>query len=209
MSSNAQIAANTQNAQASTGPVTPEGKKRSSLNATTHGFTGQKLFLTEEEKPLYEIHCLSFLDHYSPANLPETELIQQYADLTWSIHQISVQQLNTLSIVNALTAELLAAGNLSAIAPALAPHYRTLNNLSLYEQRRRRAADAVLARFTEISQARQQQLAQAAKVFTACKSHNWPFAPAEFGFVHSLPEIEKHVHLTTRLSEAKNLLATP
>jgi hypothetical protein len=206
MSTNAQAAANRQNSQASTGPTTPEGKKKSSLNATTHGFTGQKLFLTDEEKPLYEIHCLSFVEHYSPANLPETELLQQYADLTWSLHQISVQELNTMAIINALTAELLAAGDLSAIAPALAPHYRTLNNLSLYEQRRRRAADAVLARFIDLAQARRQQLSEAAKLYAVCKSRNQPFIPSEFGFVHSMTEIEKFLHQSTRLVEAKKLL---
>ncbi len=43
MSSPKKIKANRKNAQASTGPVTPEGKERSSKNATRHGFTGQSL----------------------------------------------------------------------------------------------------------------------------------------------------------------------
>ena len=138
----------------------------------------------------------------------ETELLQQYSDLTWRLHQIAVQELNTFAIVNALTAELLAAGDLSAIAPTLAPHYRTLNNLSIYEQRHRRAADAVLARFKELVAARKQEVAEAAKLHNLCKSSNQPFIPADFGFVCSICEIEAYLHRSNRLSEAKKLLAT-
>jgi hypothetical protein len=199
---------NRQNAQASTGPRTEEGKKRSSLNATRHGLTAQNLFLTDAEKKPYEDHCIAFLEHYNPANHAETELLQQYSDLTWRLHQIAVQELNTLAIINALTEELLAAGDLSAIAPTLAPHYRTLNNLSIYEQRRRRAAESVLTQFNELVGVRKQQVAQAAQLYKANKTNNRPFLPAEFGFVCSLAEIESHLHRSNRLTEAKKLLAT-
>jgi hypothetical protein len=113
MSTNAQIAANRQNSQASAGPVTPEGKKKSALNATRHGFTGQSLVITDEEKGFYETHSISYMEQFQPATHEETDLIQQYADLRWSLHQISVQQSNVMSLINALTAQLIAAGDLS------------------------------------------------------------------------------------------------
>ena len=45
MSTAAQIEANRQNAQLSSGPTSPAGKQRSSLNSTVHGFTGQTVMV--------------------------------------------------------------------------------------------------------------------------------------------------------------------
>src|SRR5271168_4764356 len=94
---------NRQNAQSSTGPKTEEGKQRSSLNAVKHGFTGQTLILSPEEKEAYEFHVLAFTDQYKPATHEETDLLQQYADLRWSLHQIAIQQSNVFAILNAVT----------------------------------------------------------------------------------------------------------
>jgi hypothetical protein len=103
MSTNAQIEANRQNSLASTGPVTEEGKQISSQNAVRHGFTGQNLILSAEEKVPYEAHVQAFLAHYQPANALETNLAQQLADAHWSLHQIFVQQSNLFSLMNATT----------------------------------------------------------------------------------------------------------
>ena len=51
--SDAQIQANRLNAQLSTGPRTPEGKKRSSLNALRHGLSGQIVVLPNEDMQAY------------------------------------------------------------------------------------------------------------------------------------------------------------
>jgi hypothetical protein len=47
------LAANRANAQKSTGPRTPEGKRRSALNATRHGILSQVLHFPEEELEAY------------------------------------------------------------------------------------------------------------------------------------------------------------
>jgi hypothetical protein len=203
----AQIQANRQNAQLSTGATTSEGKKRSSLNATRHGFTGQSLVLSDEEKDAYETHCIAFLENYQPATHEETSLVQQYADLTWGLHQIAVQQSNVMSVINAITTKLMKEGDFDALTAATAPHYKTINTLSLYETRRRRAAEATLARFNELAAARKQQLTQAVQLYKATKAQDKPFTPSEFGFVCSLSEIERFIARQTALANAQRFLS--
>jgi len=52
--SSAQRAANTANAQHSTGPRTPEGQTRSSQNARTHGLTARDLIVATDEREEFE-----------------------------------------------------------------------------------------------------------------------------------------------------------
>ena len=54
MASAAQITANRDNAQLSTGPKTPEGKANSSRNHTTHGFTTRLLYIPPDKQELYD-----------------------------------------------------------------------------------------------------------------------------------------------------------
>jgi hypothetical protein len=204
-----QLEANRQNAQQSTGPTSPEVKQRSSLNATRHGFTGQTLILSPEEKEAYETHCIAYFEEYQPFGHEETSLLQHYVDLIWSLHQIAVQQSNGLSIINAITAKLVKEGDFDALATAIAPHYKMVNTLSLYETRRRRAAEATLARFNQLVQARKQQLAQAVQLCNAHKAQGKPFNPADFGFVCSLPEIELQIARETARKDVLKLINQP
>jgi hypothetical protein len=169
-----QIEANRNNAQKSTGATSQTGKERSSLNATKHGFTGQQLVLSDSEKEAYEFHVLAYMDEYAPKTQIETNLVQQFADLNWSLHQIAVQQHNLMSLINAMTEQLMKQGDLEALSKALAQPYRTLNTLGIYESRKRRAAKALEAELTAMQEAR----AVADKA-----------AAAKIGFVHSAPEI--------------------
>jgi hypothetical protein len=177
MATQQQIEANRKNSQSSTGAKTEAGRERSSLNAVKHGFTGQQLVLSDSEKEAYEFHVLAYMDEYSPKTQIETNLVQQFADLNWSLHQIAVQQHNLMSLINALTEKLMKEGDLEALSKALAQPYRTLNTLGIYESRKRRAAKALQAELTAILEARK----------AAAKATKQP-TPPEIGFVHSAPE---------------------
>lgn len=54
MSTPAQIEANRNNAQHSTGPITPEGKLRVSQNATRHGLNSTYNIVTPEDRPEFD-----------------------------------------------------------------------------------------------------------------------------------------------------------
>jgi hypothetical protein len=199
-----QIEANRKNAQSSAGATTEAGKKRSSLNATKHGFTGQSLILSDEEKEAYEFHVLAYMDEYAPKTHIETNLVQQFADAHWSLHQIHVQQSNWMSLINSITTQLMKEGDLDALSAALAQPYKTLNTLGIYEARKRRAANALEAQLNAMLEARREALAQAAKVHKQHKSQNQPFNPADFGFVCSTAEIEAYLKRETAVSFVPN-----
>ena len=210
MSSNAQIEANRQNSQASTGATTPAGQKKSSMNALRHGFTGQSVLVSAEEKPLYDNHAAAYLEQYQPQTHEESNLIQQYADQQWTLHQISVQQMNVLTMLNMSNAHHMKIGSdYETLNAASAQFYKQIGNLGIYEQRRRRAAQETLAQFNELKAARERALAEAAQVCKAMKSQNKPFNPAEFGFVYSTAEIETFLAQQTARFNAKAAPVAP
>ncbi len=59
--------ANRANAQKSTGPKTPEGKRRSSLNASRHYLTGKIHIATPEESTAFDKHCKAYHETLAPS----------------------------------------------------------------------------------------------------------------------------------------------
>jgi hypothetical protein len=78
-----QIQANRLNAQRSTGPRTPEGKARSSMNALRHGLTAETIVLVSEEEPDYHDLRGALLTSYAPANAHEMMLVDNIAAGYW------------------------------------------------------------------------------------------------------------------------------
>ena len=71
---------NRRNATHSTGPVTPEGKRRASLNALRHALTGQTVVLPADDLAAYQRSCAEFHAELKPNGLLETKLVQAIAD---------------------------------------------------------------------------------------------------------------------------------
>ena len=61
MATQAQIAANRQNSLKSTGPKTPEGRSKSSMNALKHGMRSRKLALLRDESIAFENRRLKWM----------------------------------------------------------------------------------------------------------------------------------------------------
>ena len=87
-SSEARISANRLNAQKSTGPVTPEGKETSCLNALKHGLTGNTVLLDSDAADAYQRHLDAHVDQFKPVTFEERRLVQSIHDAAWRLDRI-------------------------------------------------------------------------------------------------------------------------
>src|SRR6266446_5690394 len=143
----AQLAANRENAKQSTGPKTEAGKQRSSINATRHGLTGQFHAFSEEDRIAFDTHCNGLLSDFDPQSHREMVLAIAIAEDHWRLHRARALENNIFAVQ--LTTEL---GNAtSANSPEVhtaVTQARTwlqeahkLQLLTLYETRIRRNID--------------------------------------------------------------------
>jgi hypothetical protein len=89
MATPAQLAANRQNAQLSTGPRTEEGKAAVAGNHTTHGLAGRHVVLPGEDPDEYDRLLAELLDEHKPAGPTERFLVQQMAQAQWKLDRIA------------------------------------------------------------------------------------------------------------------------
>ena len=101
MSTKAQIKANQQNAQKSTGPQTAEGKAVVSLNAVKHGiFAGSVI---QGEAPAdYEAFHNQFLAELSPVGMVESVLAERVISLSWRLCRAVRMQNQSIDVMIAL-----------------------------------------------------------------------------------------------------------
>ena len=78
-----QIAANKANAQKSTGPVTDEGKAKSSLNRLSHGLTSNATIVPGEDPEEFIALLYDLMGEYDPATPTEQILVEKMALNQW------------------------------------------------------------------------------------------------------------------------------
>jgi hypothetical protein len=83
----AQLTARRKNAELSAGPRTPEGRKRSSLNAFRHGLTGQIIVHTPEDQEAFNKHCDGIREALAPEGALEIDLAQAIAEDRWRLNR--------------------------------------------------------------------------------------------------------------------------
>jgi hypothetical protein len=88
MSSPAQIAANQANAQLSTGPKSPEGKAKSSLNAVSTGLTGRTVLLPGDDAKAFSDHMANYFVRFDPQTPEEEEIVQDLAQTKWRLLRV-------------------------------------------------------------------------------------------------------------------------
>jgi len=161
----AQLTANRENAQHSTGPRTSEGRKRSSLNAVRHGLTGQIVVHTPEDQEAFKKHCNGICQALAPVGALEAYLAQAIAEDRWRLNRARALENTILALGQ--SEHLPPDGSYSELDAALAQaqawmgHARELHLLTTYENRIRRSVEKNTAELNVLQTQRKAAIAKA------------------------------------------------
>jgi hypothetical protein len=154
---------------ASTGPRTEEGKKRSSINALRHGLTGRTVVMPYEDMEAYHRFCEELLTDLAPETPVERQYAQTFCDTQWRLNRIR-------SIEDAMFSlgHFEAAGEIETDHPQVhaaltaarvfRDDSKSFVNLSLYEQRLQRTLEKSLKQLQALQAERKAQAAAEAAV---------------------------------------------
>jgi hypothetical protein len=201
MSTPNRIQINRANAQHSTGPKTPDGKKHSSLNALRHGLTGQIVVMPTEDLEAYQLHLKSFTDEYHPQGATEANLVQSLADTSWRLNRVAALETNLLTLGLTHTTPLVRAPqeirDAMTIAAALDSQCKALSNLSMHSQRLSRQFERTVAQLRAIQKirlaAQKQDLENLVDIIELYESKGETYDPSKHGFVYSEQQIDASV----------------
>ena len=99
MATAAQITANQQNAQLSTGPRSETGRLIVSRNSLVHGLAAKKFFLADDEKPLFDELREALAEYYKPATAHERLLLEDYAQAKWRLRNAQTTETSFFDIL--------------------------------------------------------------------------------------------------------------
>ena len=211
--SEAQLEANRQNAQKSTGPRTEEGKKRCRINATRHGLTGQFHAFSHEDKRAFDEHCTNLLADYKPETYREKMLAMSIAEDMWRLNRARAMENNIFALgmsgpIGDATDVDSAEGHAAACqARVWLADGKNIQLLALYETRIRRNIEKnekLLKELqTERKAARAKALYEEILLAKLAISENVPYhAPEEIGSEFSDLEITRLARRELRLEQA-------
>jgi len=206
--SDVKIKANRANSKFSTGPKSPESKRKVSLNSVKHGYSGHACFIPAHEQEAYEKHFQQFRADYNPKGKTEEFLVQSLAQLSWSAEQIRATATSLMSLLGTQQApfETGDEGMTFNLAQAanVGEHLKEIDLLGIYEQRKMRLFKTTLHELTELQNARKSQekeeLTEAAQIRKAAKKAFQNWEPEQDGFACSVEEIDRHIARSERLS---------
>ena len=217
MVSERRIEANRKNAQRSSGPRTPEGRAKSSMNALRHGITGQVSIMTVEDRGAHDKFVQELIEGLQPEGAVELQFASVIAEDFWRLQRI-----------RAVENDMLALGNFSDAASIDVDHpeihasltraqtfldqSKDFERLTLYEQRINRAIEKNRKQLAELQaerkRERQEALEQACLLHQAPATRESPCSedptPASNnGFVFSSEEIENAIERRSRLIQGR------
>lgn len=212
MPSPLQYAANRLNAAKSSGPSTPKGKVRSSLNALRHGLTARVVVLPTEDLEVYQTFSKEIVDSLDPQTPVERQFAQTVADNQWRINRIRTIEDGMLAeghfaAIGDFDAEHPGIHSAFTAARAFQAHSQDFVNLSIYEQRLHRSMRDALRQLGELQTRRRErhkaQMDDAIRLHNTEKMKGLPYHPAPDGFVYAPAEISLEHDRRHRLHLAK------
>ena len=98
MISEVKVEANRENALSSTGPKTPEGKSKSSMNALKHGLRARKaVLLPHESEEEFESMRKAMLYELDPRGMTECIIAEMVIDSAWRLRRIPIFETQVLA----------------------------------------------------------------------------------------------------------------
>src|SRR5690348_4252770 len=185
-------AINRENAQHSTGPVTLEGKARSSQNALKHGLSAKALLHPSDDPPAFQRHVASFLNEYQPQAPTEQQLVRTLANNSW--HLDRVNRLEEAPFTNADE------------NPTLDSQMRALTSLSTHRNRLTRSFESTLKQLRQLQKEHrseeQKHLWDASRLYALAEHKGLPYDPSEDGFVFTEKDVEAFLDYEQRYNDA-------
>jgi hypothetical protein len=196
------------------GPSTPEAKQRIKYNALRHGFTGQVLIVTPEEREHFDSFLTGMMTDLAPVGTHETFVANSIAEEAWRLNQIRARCLNLTAVADIDGAgEKYGPAETDAVATAVVEtaiardQSKQLALMSLYAQRTQRAYEKYRKELNELQQTRKAheaaELEEARLLFQLADTQGLPYNPKADGFVFSLQQIRARAERHHRLLLAK------
>ena len=189
--SQARLTANAANAQLSTGPRTPQGKAKSSVNAVKTALTGRTVLLPTDDVAAYQEYVQIYADEFQPVGPRESELVQALADHGWRLKRIASLEMAIYAFGYEQFAEQFAdrgdlQGDYAQMHTFL--HYeKQLRNLQLQDARIRRNREKDTAELKRLQQDRLQTATAPSRAASVSESVTPSGIAPNVGFEFSFP----------------------
>jgi len=192
-----------QKAAHSTGPATPAGKRRASLNALRHGLTGQTVVLPEDDMAAYQNASREFYAELKPKGILERKAVQTIADTHWRLDRIRAMENSLFSLGFSDKSERVATEDPTihcALAQAkfVESQSEVLVPLTLSEQRLTRTLVQAKTELKQLQQERRQAekeaLEDAQLICKMKQAMGQPWKPEDAGFEFSNEKLFASTH---------------
>jgi hypothetical protein len=211
--SEAQLAANRENSQKSTGPTTEEGKAKVRLNALRTGLTGRTVCLPTDDAALYQSLIVSYEKLFQPVGPEESGLVQSIADIRWRLDRIpglhmALLNKGRIELIDQISQFANDRSDLLDIQVMLV-YEKQFRNLELQESRLARRRDKETAELRRLQHERKANeaaaLERAATAQLLARHRNQPFENTAIGFEFSNRTFDAYIANLTSLRKQQLL----